>query len=172
MTDLTNLTHNINYSSHTGYIMFDISKPAGLPQKFVYDETEFLARDELHISLLDCRKTAGELQIEEAELVDTFSDIVRTACLGVVTLQTPLYECRKASEPVRTIVAKAEVIGLSTIFDILQYRRGRTVPRPFPHVTLYTSDGGRGIAVRDSNAFRERCHDIEAPELEAILAAH
>jgi hypothetical protein len=166
---MTQLARNIHYSPETGYVLLDVAKPASLPLQLKLNETSYIAKDELHVSLLDCRRIAENLSAGEETLVDTLSDVSRIAVLGTVAFKSPLYVCQKPREAARSIVAQAEVVGLHALFTILRQRVGYAVPDPFAHVTLYTSDGGQGIAVRNRTEFDERCTPVELSDIEALL---
>jgi hypothetical protein len=136
-----------------GSIKLKVDLPSG-PDTVNFNGMDFIRKSEGHISLnLDFRSLGDKAAISEA--------------FNQAASQIPLdasfdssYYLVSADDGRRSIVQTAQVTGLDELFSQVEQQLGISIPRPFPHVTVYTYPKGMGIALPNEEAFSSSAQDV------------
>jgi hypothetical protein len=142
----------------------------GLEREVVALGLRWRLKNEFHVTALSARRVADLVGSEPESVWGVVEPALRDHEVDEVVLRTR--ELRMVEEEDnRTLVAMADVNGLSALYDDLSRRLQIQIPPPPAHVTLYTNPGGEGIGLHDETDLRELTRELSEPEVDEVRRA-
>ncbi len=160
-------TPDIRFDPEQGYVMLQLPKVA-LPELH-YKSIDFIAKDELHCSLLAIPKLAEYYFADAAaaapKLYKVIKEQIEKTPITFAGFGKTLYFC--ADEDVRTVVVGASLSGLDALFSVLRqtFAELKDAPDPALHVTLYRYNHPFGIGIQNAAERDKLCTIIPKTDL-------
>lgn len=123
------------------------------------DGLTFSPKDELHVTLMgqalfDEMHAQLSLRVRRRLLAEARTWQWRIDRTGELRLLEHHDPTQPGSPPARSIVETIDLVGAEDFYRLHEQHSGRQLPRPPPHVTLYTLGDAGGIGVPDQASLR------------------
>lgn len=143
----------------------------GLPAKIEALGRRWLRKREFHLTAVSAAtlQNAGSARVD---LWDLAIEVLSNRSLGVITATEEVRRVRNPQEPdLETLIVMARAPGLAPLYQDLSRAFGVELSPPPAHVTVYSSDPGRGIGIDDATELSERAPELSSVEQQQARAA-
>jgi hypothetical protein len=146
-----------------------------LPDKIIFEGQELFVKDEFHITLAGATQLAKIISPDDEsfvldQIIHEFDEFIAETSLEEYKISNNFRFAEKDDR--KTIIVMAEVPNIGKLFNRLEQKFSRDLPRQQTHVTLYRyPQDFIGIAIPSVEALENFSRPIEFPLLKELLAA-
>jgi hypothetical protein len=164
------------YEYSRGYIIQRLGTNDALPPHLLLGGIDYIAKPELHCSLIAIKKLVPRLAEHEHLTEEVAEEKALTAAISALAQTRPTFKAyqpnvRIASQPGRdrqTVIIMAEVTNIEQTFSLLGKALDLEIPTQPTHVTIYTLENGLPIGVTSPSELAEITRALTASETDQL----
>lgn len=158
------------HSFDSGYLTLRDLQLSGLPKTIRLEGETFPIQLEHHITLVDTTEIAAYLNSSDSQQVAQqisalFVDFESKHHMDSYELVDKFYVVEK--DNLKSVIVECRVPNLSELFDQIETYYGSSMPRQYPHITLYARNNA-GIALPSTKLLHQLARPVVLPELADI----